>query len=324
MTSASLSTATTKYPGAAVVSEATVDSDVDRLNAAFGRPGAVSFAAHALGGPAAQLVTEHASAVVALHGAHVLSYKPKAGAEVLWMSPEARIALGHGIRGGIPVCWPWFATHATDPTRPDHGFVRKAPWQLVRTDIGSGTAELELAFATSPEHAGLWPHQAELRVLVTLYDKLRLDLTTRNTGPTPFHLTQALHTYFAVGNIADVAVRGLEGRSYQDKLQDYAVTEQRGPITFAGEVDRIYENTRDDVLIEDPGNRRRVRVAKAGSTSTVVWNPWIEKAKRLSDMPPAGYLGMLCVETANAGGDVVTLNPRDSHRLTTILSVERN
>lgn len=297
-------------------------SDAEQLNATCGRPGAVSFADHALGGIVAQLVTEHASAIVAIHGAHVLSFHPRDAGEVLWMSPTARISPGQGIRGGIPVCWPWFATHATDPCKPDHGFVRKTPWRVAGTAHHAGVAQLELAFTTGAEHAALWPGSAQLQLKVSLSDRLRVDLTTRNTGGASFELTEALHAYFAICNIADTLVHGLEGHCYRDKLQDYAVVEQHGAITFAGEVDRIYEDTQGDVVIEDRGNARRIRVAKEGSASTVVWNPWIEKSKALSDMPPQGYLGMVCVETTNAGGDVVTLKPHDTHRLTTVLSVE--
>ena len=181
---------------------------------------------------------------------------------------------------------------------------------------------MELTFDFAPEHAALWLGEADLRLVVSLTDKLQVDLTTQNTGVAGFDLTEALHTYFAIGSIAEIAVRGLEGGTYQDKLQDYAVQSQQGAITFPGEVDRIYEDTAADVLIDDRGNARRIRVAKAGSTSTVVWNPWIEKSKRLSGMTDDGYLGMVCVETTNAGGDVVTLEPRATHRLSTILSVE--
>lgn len=297
-------------------------SDVEQLNATFGRPGAVSFARHELGGIVAHLVTAQATATVAIHGAHVLSFHPEGGREVLWMSPQAVIAPGEGIRGGIPVCWPWFATHATDPGKPDHGFVRKSVWTVVKTAKDAGAAQIELAFPMGPQHAALWPGQAGVRVLVTLSDRLRVDLTTHNSGTARFELTEALHTYFAVGSISDVAVTGLETRHYQDKLQNFAVAQQHGAIAFAGEVDRIYEGTRDDVVIEDRSWSRKIRVAKAGSTSTVVWNPWIEKSARLSHMPAGAYRGMVCVETTNAGGDVVTLEPGDSHRLSTILSVE--
>lgn len=301
---------------------AAVPADIERLNADHGRPGAVSFAAHPLGGVAAHLVTPEASATVALHGAHVLSFKPKQGAEVLWMSPEARIAEGHGIRGGVPICWPWFATHATDPEKPDHGFVRKVPWRVVRTIDDSGAAGIELAFATGAQHRSLWPGEADLRVVVTLRDRLRVDVITRNTGADAFELTQALHTYFAVGNIADIEVTGLHGATYQDKLRNYDRLQQDGAITFAGEVDRIYENTTADVMIVDPDNARRIRIAKEGSASTVVWNPWVEKSKTVSDMPPEAFRTMVCVETTNAGGDVVRLEPSQQHRLSAILSVE--
>jgi glucose-6-phosphate 1-epimerase len=299
-----------------------VVSDAERLNAEFGKPGGVSFVDHPLGGVVAKLVTPLARASVALHGAHVLSFKPRDGHEVLWMSPEARIAEGQGIRGGIPVCWPWFAQHPDGPRLPDHGFVRKTAWRVAASDAPDDTASIMLATATDAASRALWPGEADLALTVTLSDALRVDLVTRNIGMAGFQLTEALHTYVAVGNVVDTAISGLEGRTYLDKLQAYARRRQEGPITFAGEVDRIYENTPDDVLIADHGNGRVVRVAKSGSTSTVVWNPWIEKSKTLSAMPAQGYLGMVCVETTNAGGDVVTLNPGDSHRLSTILSVE--
>lgn len=193
-------------------------SDVAQLNASFGRPGAVAFAQHELGGVVAHLVSAGSSATVALHGAHVLSFQPKGGREVLWMSPQAVIAPGEGIRGGIPVCWPWFAAHATDPGKPDHGFVRKSVWTVVKTGSEAGAAQIELEFPFETKHAALWPAQAHVGVTITLTDTLRVDLVTRNTGASQFELTEALHTYFAVGNVADIAVLGLQDRSYQDKL----------------------------------------------------------------------------------------------------------
>lgn len=299
-----------------------MDSDLEHLNATFARPGAVSFVASKLGGIAAQLVTPEGVAEVALHGAHVLSFVPRGGAPVLWMSPEARIAKGEGIRGGIPVCWPWFAAHASDATKPDHGFVRKALWQVVRTTAGDGAAGIELTFPAMSAYASLWPHAAALSLVVTLSDRLSVTLETVNTGDTAFELTQALHSYFAVKAIDDVEVLGLDGVEYLDKLEAYARKTQQASITFAGEVDRIYEDTTGDVVIRDKCNARAIRVAKDGSRSTVVWNPWIEKSARLSHMPAECYRGMVCVETTNAGGDVVTLEPRATHRLTTILSTE--
>lgn len=282
----------------------------------------MSFIDHKLGGVAAELVTENASAHVALHGAHVLSFTPRGAKDVLWMSPEARIADGQGIRGGIPVCWPWFATHATDPSKPDHGFVRKRPWRVSSTSATPGRAEIAFAHGTVEGDEALWPGRAELLLTVTLTDRLQVDLMTRNVGAEPFELTQALHTYFAVGDITDTLVEGLDGRSYLDKLQGNKRLEQSGGITFDGEVDRIYLDTADDVTIMDRENARTILVAKSGSRSTVVWNPAVEKSLRLSDMPPGAYRGMVCVETTNAGGDVITLQPRDEHRLSTILSLE--
>lgn len=296
-------------------------TELAALNSAFARPGTVAFIDHPLGGIAAELATPAAVAAVALHGAHVLSFTPRGGAPVLWMSPAARIAPGQGIRGGIPVCWPWFAAHPEDPGKPDHGFVRKTPWRVLATQAHADTAAITLGFATAPEHAALWPGSASLELTVTLSDRLRVELATTNTGTAPVTITEALHTYFAVGDIRRTQVLGLDGVTYRDKLQDFARLAQHGPIAFAGEVDRIYEETSAGVVIDDAANARAIHIAKSGSLSTVVWNPWIEKSARLSDMPPGTYLGMVCVETTNAGGDVVTLPPRATHRLTAEVSL---
>lgn len=297
-------------------------SDLERLNTEFGRAGAVRFIQSELGGAVVELVTPQAVATVALHGAHVLSFEPRGAKPVLWMSPAAVIAEGKGIRGGIPVCWPWFAAHPTDVSKPDHGFVRKAGWRVAQTSADASRAGVELIFTDLDAFTHLWPYKCELTVRVTLTDVLQVDVTTVNLGDTAFTLTGALHTYFAISEISETSVHGLEQVTYLDKLQDFARETQDGAIAFPGEVDRIYEDTTGDVTIRDAGNGRIIRVAKQGSRSTVVWNPWVEKSARLGDMPPGTYRGMVCVETTNAGGDVVTLEPRAVHRLSAIISVE--
>jgi glucose-6-phosphate 1-epimerase len=253
--------------------------------------------------------------LVALHGAQVLNWTCD-GQGLLWLSPVARVREGKGIRGGIPVCWPWFADHPTDPSKPAHGFVRHRGWSLVASYATADGASISLATATTEADRKLWPHQAEVRVTVTLGETLSVALETRNTDVGSFPLTQALHTYFRVADIGGVSVSGLEGITYLDKLDDFARKTQSGAITVAGEVDRIYLGDASPITLHDGDSGRRIRVEGTGSRSAVVWNPWTAKTARLGDMgSPDAFRQMICIETANAGDDVVMLAAGQAHTL---------
>ena len=286
----------------------------------FGRPGAVSFTANGRAGTVVRLATGcGATAEIALLGGHVLSYATPACGDVLWLSPVARPDPGKALRGGIPVCWPWFAAHPTDPGRSAHGVARSAPWRVVATQGGAAPRVLLQLDEAAAGASGL-PLQARLEV--TLGAALTVALTTQNEGPQPVRLTSALHTYFRVSDIAGIAIEGLAGRPFIDKLDADRIKTEAAPIRFAGELDRIYQDTPDRVAIVDVGLGRRILVDKSGSRSTVVWNPWAAKAERLGDLGPDGYRRMVCVETANAGADVVELAPGAAHTLSATLAVE--
>ena len=283
-------------------------------------PARLAFEPNPLGGIVARLGHSDAQCLVALHGAQVLNWTI-GGEGLLWLSPVARIRPGKGIRGGIPVCWPWFGD-SPDPGKPAHGFVRQRNWQVAGSAATTDAVSITLASATTPADHALWPHDAEARLTVTLGATLSLALETRNTGSTPLPLTEALHTYFRVGDIANVSVTGLEGRSYLDKLDSFARKTQPGPIVFPAEVDRIYVGDTSSIVLHDAGNGRRLRIASSGSSSAVVWNPWTEKTGRLGDMgSPDAFRQMVCIETANAGDDIVTLAPGATHTLGVTYSV---
>jgi glucose-6-phosphate 1-epimerase len=278
-------------------------------------PSRLDFEASPLGGPVARLTHGDFQALVALHGAQVLNWT-QGGDGLLWLSPVARIRDGKGIRGGIPVCWPWFADHPTDASKPAHGFVRHRAWSVTSTHATADGVSITLATTTTDADQALWPHSAEALVTVTLGEALTVALKTRNTGTDPFPLTEALHTYFRVSDISNVSVMGLEGLVYLDKLEGFATKQQPGPIRFAGEVDRIYIGKTSPITIFDNGPNRRIVIESAGSSSAVVWNPWTAKTARLGDMgSPDAFRQMLCVETANAGDDIVTLGPGETHAL---------
>ncbi len=184
------------------------------------------------------------------------------------------------------------------------------------------SVHLHLCLSDDAGTRTLWNHAFDLELHVIVGCSLTMHLITLNTGAEPFDITEALHTYFTVGNIRQTAVQGLDGTAYQDKVAKLAHAEQCGPVTFAGETDRVYLNTTADCVIEDRAQQRNIRVAKTGSTATVVWNPWSEREKAFADMAAGEYQQMLCVETANAGSAPITIAPGATHTLTACISLE--
>lgn len=270
------------------------------------------------GGTVAELSHDGARAIVALQGAQVLSYEADGHGEVLWLSPQARLGTGKAVRGGIPVCWPWFGPHPQGGSHPAHGFVRTQRWWPVSTATSTDSTRIKLACPAAGEGHSAWPHSARLELEIVLGQCLTLFLTTRNTGTSEFALTQALHSYFRVDDIADVDVLGLEDVHFIDQLDSGALKTEGGAVRIAGEIDRVYQGLTETVTIADA--RRRIAIQSRGCTSVVLWNPWIDKSARLGDMGEDGYRRMLCLETANAGADVITLAPGESHTLTAIIS----
>ena len=297
--------------------------NLETLNKRFGLADTLLFKEGPGGLPVVEVNNALASAVIALQGAHLLQWVPAGEDPVIWLSPDARFAEGKSVRGGVPVCWPWFGPHETESGFPAHGFARTVPWEVFETNANDdGSTSVGLRLLWNETARTQWPHASELELHIRIGSSLELDLLTRNGGSTPLGIGQALHTYFMVRDIHDVSVQGLEDLAYIDKVDGAARKRQAGPIRFDGEVDRIYLDHGDDCLIHDPGLQRRIRIQKRGSHSTVVWNPWIEKADKMGDLGPDGYRHMLCVETANAADDVVKIGPGGEHHLWMRYSVE--
>jgi glucose-6-phosphate 1-epimerase len=271
----------------------------------------------------AEIGNRHAVASVALHGGHALAFQPRGHKPILWVSNQSHYASGKAIRGGIPVCWPWFGAHPTDPDKPAHGFARTSLWSVLGTEVtAAATTRLRLGLTDSDATHALWPHPFQLELTVTVGPTLEAELLIRNPGPTAFTCTGALHSYFAVSDIANVSIHGLDGSVYLDKVASYERSKQTGPIVVTAETDRIYVDTTSDCLIADSDWQRTIRVAKKGSRTTVVWNPWIDRARQLADFGDGEYRSMVCVETANTADDQITVMPGGEHQLTTTLSVE--
>jgi glucose-6-phosphate 1-epimerase len=296
--------------------------DIATLNTRFGARGRIAFRAGENGLPIAALAGVTGSCEVSLYGGHVLSYRPAGHLPVLFMSKSSRFEPGKPIRGGIPVCWPWFGPHPTDPALPAHGFARIVPWRLAATEYTSRSAEIRLALDDTAETRGWWPHRFSLTLRVALENALKVELTTRNTDTHPFTFSEALHSYFGVRQIMDVILRGLEGAAFTDVVTGAAGRPQETPLVIRQEVDRVYAGTEAECVIDDAGLERQIVVAKRGSRTTVVWNPWIDKAKRLPDFGDEEYTRMVCVETANAGANAITLEPGKSHTLAAVISAD--
>ena len=292
---------------------------IDELNAAFAVDSVVTFEAGEGGLTRAVVTAQDAVAHVYVHGAHVTHWRPAGHQPVLWLSGESWFEPGQPIRGGVPVCLPWFNLKPDDPEAPRHGLARLTPWRVVAADRNAdGSASLCLALGSDEETVAAWPHQFEFRYRVTVGRRLDMNLRVSNTGDRPFDFTEALHTYLNVGDVRQASVTGLERAAYLDTTAGRQMLREAGddgPITFAGETDRIYTGTSATCVLRDPALGRRITVAKSGSNSTVVWNPWIDKAAAMEDFGAEEWPGMLCIETANVRDNAVGLAPGESHTM---------
>ncbi|MBU0621918.1 MAG: D-hexose-6-phosphate mutarotase [Gammaproteobacteria bacterium] len=294
------------------------------LNQRFAIGNHVQFREIADGMTIAEVANQHAVSNIVLQGAHVATFQPRGEEPVIWLSPRAKFAPGKSIRGGVPICWPWFGAHKSDSKLPGHGYARTVPWEVLETKaLPDGATFLRFGLVESDATRAQWPHPSTVQLEVTVGKALRIELVTANTSNAPFELSEALHTYFQISDVANMTIRGLENCEYLDKVQDFARFTQQNGIVVESEVDRVYVNTPADCVIEDKGLKRAIRIAKQGSQSTVVWNPWTEKAEKMGDFGPALHRDMVCVESGNAMENVVTLQPGETHRLVAVYSVEK-
>lgn len=273
--------------------------------------------------PAVRVENRLGRAEIAIQGAQVMTYRPAGQEPVIWLSTDAKFKPGKSIRGGVPVCWPWFGPHDEDAAKPGHGYARTVPWGLRQAvELDNGATQLTFTLEESDATRAMWPQATPVELQITVGESLRLELTTKNMGSEPVVLGEALHTYFVISDIAKIAVQGLEGASFYDKVDGMARKVQKGPVTVGAEVDRVYVDTNADCWIHDPGLKRRIRVHAPAANSTIVWNPWQEKADQMGDLGETGYQGMICVESGNALDNRVTLPAGKSHAMMVKYSVE--
>ena len=305
---------------------------VDELTQQFGMPCVLEFTQQG------ELVclsitTPQVIARVALRGAHLLAWQPANQAPVLFLSERSEFAADKAIRGGVPVIWPWFGPRsaavlpapAGAPKSPSHGFARTAEWRLQFAAIMQGAVHLTFTLAPSAESRAFGFDGFRLTYQMILGRELTLHLTVANDGPNDLRFEEALHSYFAVTEIEDVALSGTEATEYLDKPDGMKRKRQADvPLRFTGETDRVYLATHAACRIEDPAGGRTLHIAKEFSQNTVVWNPWAELTAGLADMEPEGWHGMLCVETANVGEAAITLAPGQVHTMEVRVTVAQN
>ncbi len=249
--------------------------------------------------------TPAASADIALQGAQLLSWTPTGNHDVLWCAPLPPANTGKAIRGGVPICWPWFGPHATDATQPQHGLVRTINWTLAETratDAGTHIVLTHDAFGCA------------LRLDVEIGTRLSITLSTTNTSTASVTLTEALHPYFRVAAVGDVAIHGLDGLIYRDNTDGMREKQQVGTVRTGQEMIAVFPAAPNVAEIEDPGLKRRIRITRTGGRSTVVWHPGAS-VSTFKDIPPEMANTFVCVESGNVAPNAVTIAPGATHQL---------
>jgi len=270
------------------------------------------------------IATPEAEAEVYLHGAHVTHWAPRGQWPVLFVSPASLFTPGKAIRGGVPIVFPWFGPRGEGKPGPLHGFARIKEWAVEATKHhDDGKVQITLALAPDDDTRALGYAAFHVRFRVTVGSELEMELETRNEGADTLIYEEALHTYFAIGDIHQVSISGLEGTTYIDKTDAFR-RKQLGnePLRIAKETDQVHLSTQASCVLHDPAWNRRIVVEKSGSDTTVVWNPWIEKTKTIADMAPEDWTGMICIETANAADNAIHLAPGASHTMTASIRID--
>lgn len=266
------------------------------------------------------LSTKFATATLSPYGAQVMSFIPTGQPDVLWRTTPEFLhkaeSNGKALRGGIPLCWPWFLGLNQAPNAPSHGLGRISQWQVTHHTETPQQSTVTLVQELDGTHPA-WPHPTRGELTVELTESLTVRLTTTNLGTEPFKLTQALHTYLNVGDLAQAEITDLTNLSRRHVSQGTPLPAHSGPFTFSGEVEHLVSPTQS-LTLHDPTLHRRITVTTTGS-EFVLWNPGPEKAKTL-DMPPDSYQHMLCLEAAHID-HAPTLQPGEAFTLATTLTV---
>jgi glucose-6-phosphate 1-epimerase len=297
--------------------------EITALDRRFGIPEIARVCEGDGGLPRVDITSPLARGQMYLHGAHVTSWRPAGSDEVLFLSTRSRWEEGQAIRGGIPICFPWFRGKAGEPNAPAHGIVRTRSWQLYSIVENNAVVTVTMFIESDEQTRRWWPGEFRLVHRVTFGSELKLELVCINTDKTPLRFEEALHTYNRVADIHNVRLQGLNGARFLDNTDSNSEKMQIGDVTITSQTDNAFVNTQSDVNLLDATMHRRIRLQKANSTTTVVWNPWQEGASRLRDLGEKQWEQFLCVEASNIIGSAVTLAPGREHTMTAVLRVAK-
>ncbi len=298
--------------------------EVRSLNFNYEIPDQIKFESTADGLVLITIENQFSKASFSLQGGHLLSWQPKGQADVIWMSDEAVFAEACSIRGGTPICWPWFGAHPTENNFPAHGFARTNNWEVIETkSLSNGETYLLIRLLQEDINVEHKVKGAVLELEIRVGEQLNMAMLTANTSEQTITIGGAFHTYFRISDIENVIIQGFEGNTFIDTLDNWVEKTEADPIRINAEIDRIYFDSPDkDCLIVDTGLKRKIRISKQGSHSSVVWNPWIDKSIALGDMGVNGYRKMLCVESTNAATDIIEIVPGGEHRMSVCYQLE--
>ncbi len=300
--------------------------NIQQLNADFGIADQIEFVAGKGGLPCIQINNDKASALISVYAGQVLSFKPVSEVtDVMFISENAYFQDGKAIKGGIPICWPWFGAapqletepeNKQQPKVPDHGFVRNNYWSVLSAVVlDNGDTKIVLEFEDTEKTRDIWPYHFYLSLEIVIGDSLTLELLTRNTGSQAFSITEALHSYFNVGDATQVKVTGLEHTEYLDKKEDFVKVCQVGAITISEETDHIHTDIKHELIIDDPALKRKIKISSSGNKNVVVWNPWAKGSAEMTDLDNDDYKHFICLEIANAAADSVEILPDREYRI---------
>lgn len=295
---------------------------INLLNDRFNIPNIATIEAGRNHLPRIIIKTAAASAEIYLHGAHVTSWHPAGAEEVIFLSRRARWEDGKAIRGGIPVCFPWFRAKVDDPSAPQHGFVRIKAWQLQSLTYESGAVTASLLTKSDEQSRKWWPYEFRLEHRITVGTALKLELIATNTGTAPFRFEEALHTYHRVGDVRQTRIAGLDATAYLDNTDGNARKFQSGDVLFSKPTDNAYLNTVAELEIIDPVLERRIQIRKENSFTTIVWNPWEQGASSMSDLGKDEWQQMVCAEASNIRDSAVTLAPGQQHIMAATIALK--
>jgi len=297
---------------------------IETLNKDFAIEGSVSFETGVGGLPFLTINNQYCAASISLYGAQIVSYIPNKQQDVLWVSSKSLFEEGKAIRGGIPICFPWFGPHTTDKTKPQHGFARIITWQVDKVEqLQHGATNIVLSIQQTESTLALWPYAFKAVANFIIGNTLEVIFSVTNMDAKQFAYSDALHTYFNISDITNIQLEGFDNATFYEAFGNELIQQEKCKLNIGIENNRRYVNHYATAVINDAEFNRSITAKKAGSKVTVVWNPGPETTLKISDMEPEGYRTFICAEPANAYQDIdmIELEPGESFSLSTIISV---